>query len=424
MAYEFYSRARPFPEAPRWGWAARQNWMARGERRHAPHDPAAPSPPPYRDDNLDRSPAKARFTSTRDKYGSPRVSKLTAGTVKLGGPLTPFPSEVMKPEPQGLVLVPKVKVDLARARYTKGRDMPSRPTSATTAHSATSMVHYQTTKERLLKEKEWERVRDFSLPNRAQSPPRPDRRPARNADPASPSLPPPASQVHPRQFIKVSRTARPGDREGMAPDPTVESARTALEKRRALEHEAAVAHLEKLRVEAIEERDAAVAERRALATAHIRREFWAQRERRKDWCERAVASASWKPMDANRLPRQLAAERDLALTYDPKGLAETMRAANTTYAAYFEEHARCTRATAKAEGGSKDAGSGRSSRCELEERESDARAVAELDDFDERVRYFHETSSEGQVQGQGMDPEPGGEADGRGARDADDASRE
>ena len=131
-----------------------------------PHDPAAPSPPPYRDDNLDRSPAKARFTSTRDKYGSPRVSKLTAGTVKLGGPLTPFPSEVMKPEPQGLVLVPKVKVDLARARYTKGRDMPSRPTSATTAHSATSMVHYQTTKERLLKEKEWERVRDFSLPNR------------------------------------------------------------------------------------------------------------------------------------------------------------------------------------------------------------------------------------------------------------------
>ena len=111
-----------------------------------PHDPAAPSPPPYRDDNLDRSPAKARFTSTRDKYGSPRVSKLTAGTVKLGGPLTPFPSEVMKPEPQGLVLVPKVKVDLARARYTKGRDMPSRPTTATTAHSATSMVHYQTTK--------------------------------------------------------------------------------------------------------------------------------------------------------------------------------------------------------------------------------------------------------------------------------------
>ena len=136
---------------------------AGGERRHVPHDPAAPSPPPYRDDNLDRSPAKARFTSTRDKYGSPRVSKLTAGTVKLGSPLTPFPSEVMKPEPQGLVLVPKVKVDLARARYTKGRDMPSRPTTATTAHSATSMVHYQTTKERLLKEKEWERVRDFSL---------------------------------------------------------------------------------------------------------------------------------------------------------------------------------------------------------------------------------------------------------------------
>lgn len=146
-----------------------------------PHDPGAPVT--YRDDNLDRSPSKARFTSTRDKYGSPRVSKLTQGTVKLGGPLTPFPSEVMKPEPQGLVLVPKVKVDLARARYTKGRDMPSRATSAATAHSATSMVHYQTTKERLMVEKEWEQVRlpaAFSpaIPNPANSLPSRDRRPA------------------------------------------------------------------------------------------------------------------------------------------------------------------------------------------------------------------------------------------------------
>lgn len=373
-----------------------------------PHDPAAPSPPPYRDDNLDRSPAKARFTSTRDKYGSPRVSKLTAGTVKLGGPLTPFPSEVMKPEPQGLVLVPKVKVDLARARYTKGRDMPSRPTSATTAHSATSMVHYQTTKERLLKEKEWERVRDFSLPNRAQFPrPAPTDAPPETPTPHPLPSPTPASQVHPRQFIKVSRTARPGDREGMAPDPTVETARTALEKRRALEHEAAVAHLEKLRVEAIEERDAAVAERRALTTAHIRREFGAQRERRRDWCERAVATAAWKPMDANRFEQTLAAERDLALTYDPKGLAETMRS-STTYAAYFEEHARCTRATAAAEGGCKDAGSGRSSRCENEERERDARAVAELDDFDARVGYFHETSLRDRCKDRGWILSPAG----------------
>lgn len=145
-----------------------------------PHDPGAPVT--YRDDNLDRSPSKARFTSTRDKYGSPRVSKLTQGTVKLGGPLTPFPSEVMKPEPQGLVLVPKVKVDLARARYTKGRDMPSRATSAATAHSATSMVHYQTTKERLMVEKEWEQVRlPPSLPQfliRLIPPPSRYRRPA------------------------------------------------------------------------------------------------------------------------------------------------------------------------------------------------------------------------------------------------------
>ena len=93
----------------------------------------------------------------------------------------------------------------------------------------------------------------------------------------------------------------------------------------------------------------------------------------------------------------LASGRDLALTYDPKGLAETMRS-STTYAPYFEEHARCTRATAAAEGGSKDAGSGRSSRCELEERERRG-AIAELDDFDERVGYFHETSLRDRVQG-------------------------
>ena len=68
----------------------------------------------------------------------------------------------------------------------------------------------------------------------------------------------------------------------MAPDPTVESARTALEKRRALEHEAALAHLEKLRVEAIEERDALIETRRALTTATLREEFKDQRTRRKD----------------------------------------------------------------------------------------------------------------------------------------------
>ena len=261
---------------------------SRGEAARAARSGGS-QPPPYRDDNLDR-PGQGAVHVDAGQVRLAEVSKLTAGTVKLGSPLTPFPSEVMKPEPQGLVLVPKVKVDLARARYTKGRDMPSRPTTATTAHSATSMVHYQTTKERLLKEGVGEGARLFLLLMGA--PPRPDRRPARNADPASPSLPLPRRRFTRDSLIKVSRTARPGDREGMAPDPTVESARTALEKRRALEHEAAVAHLEKLRVEAIEERDAAVAERRALTTAHIRREFGAQRERRRDWCERAVATAA------------------------------------------------------------------------------------------------------------------------------------
>ena len=193
----------------------------------------------------------------------------------------------------------------------------------------------------------------------------------------------------------------------MAPDPTVESARTALEKRRALEHEAALAHLEKLRVEAVEERDALIETRRALTTATLREEFKDQRTRRKDWCERAVASASYRPLPAEDHLKTQLAERDLMLTYDPKGLAETI-GSSTTYAPYFEEHARCTRATAAAEGGSKDAGSGRSSRCELEERERDARAVAELDDFDERVGYFHETSLRDRCKDRGWILSPAG----------------
>ena len=141
----------------------------------------------------------------------------------------------------------------------------------------------------------------------------------------------------------------------MAPDPTVESARTALEKRRALEHEAALAHLEKLRVEAIEERDALIETRRALTTATLREEFKDQRTRRKDWCERAVASASYRPLPAEDHLKTQLAERDLMLTYDPKGLAETI-GSSTTYAPYFEEHARSARACAIAAGASTSAG--------------------------------------------------------------------
>ena len=172
----------------------------------------------------------------------------------------------------------------------------------------------------------------------------------------------------------------------MAPDPTVESARTALEKRRALEHEAALAHLEKLRVEAIEERDALIETRRALTTATLREEFKDQRTRRKDWCERAVASASYRPLPAEDHLKTQLAERDLMLTYDPKGLAETI-GSSTTYAPYFEEHARSARACAIAAGASTSAGlsdtmSVRDESVRAEETKERDRAIAELDDFE------------------------------------------
>ena len=202
----------------------------------------------------------------------------------------------------------------------------------------------------------------------------------------------------------------------MAPDPTVESARTALEKRRALEHEAALAHLEKLRVEAIQDGDALIETRRALTTATLREEFKDQRTRRKDWCERAVASASYRPLPAEDHLKTQLAERDLMLTYDPKGLAETI-GSSTTYAPYFEEHARSARACAIAAGASTSAGlsdtmSVRDESVRAEETKERDRAIAELDDFDERVTYFHTTSLRDRCKDRGWILSPAGKRSG------------
>ena len=191
----------------------------------------------------------------------------------------------------------------------------------------------------------------------------------------------------------------------MAPDPTVESARTALEKRRALEHEAAVAHLEKLRVEAIEERDAAVADRRALTTAlHKARVLGSGREA---GLVRRVATAAWKPMGATTGCRVARVRRDLALTYDPKGLAETMRS-STTYAPYFEEHARCTRATAAAEGGSTRYRAGGARGCELDTLGGGREGRRRAGRFRRRVGYFHETSLRDRCKDRGWILSPAG----------------
>ena len=140
-------------------------------------------------------------------FDPPRVSKMTRSGVLLGGDLSPFVSEVLRPEPQGFVQEKRHEVCAARPRYSKGRDTPSRASAASTAASAMSFHHHAATKARLQREREWDKM-------------------------------------HPHEFKRVSRQARPADRVAMAGDKTLEEARTDLERRRALEHEAVLAHLE------------------------------------------------------------------------------------------------------------------------------------------------------------------------------------
>ena len=84
-------------------------------------------------------------------YSPPRVSKMTRSGVKLGGDLSPFVSEVLRPVPQGFVQEKRYEVPAARARYSKGRDTPSRASVASTSRS--DMSHYAATKARLEKQR-------------------------------------------------------------------------------------------------------------------------------------------------------------------------------------------------------------------------------------------------------------------------------
>ena len=119
------------------------------------------------------------------------------------------------------------------------------------------MSHYAATKARLEKQRAWDDVRDrptrFPPSPSADRDHRPSPSPAPLRDRLTPRpLPSPPPQMHPHEFKRISRRARPTDRASMAGDKTLEEARTALERRRALEHEAVLAHLERVRVAAIE----------------------------------------------------------------------------------------------------------------------------------------------------------------------------
>ena len=338
-------------------------------------------------------------------FDPPRVSKMTRSGVLLGGDLSPFVSEVLRPEPQGFVQEKRHEVSAARPRYSKGRDTPSRASAASTAASAMSFHHHAATKARLQREREWDKM-------------------------------------HPHEFTRVSRQARPADRVAMAGDKTLEEARTDLERRRALEHEAVLAHLERVRVAAIEEAARESLERRAVAAERIKRRFDARRaenaafiDAARRWESEGSATAKGKsansaapasfgssPMSPStalsrgvpsrstlrvkpcafvpefrrpsRAPRDEIAEGhasvESALAATRARLGGDSRR-DATYAAYFDDFARSHREREATAGDARLVTARENARREEAARETEA-SLAELDAFDDRVEYFHTTT--------------------------------
>jgi hypothetical protein len=91
-------------------------------------------------------------------------------------------------------------------------------------------------------------------------------------------VPEPWHDNHPHEFKRASRPSRPSDRKDMVARKTLEEARTPLERRRALEHEAALAHAEERRVAAIDDAARVVSLRRAAAAAEIKSKFSTRRD--------------------------------------------------------------------------------------------------------------------------------------------------
>ena len=202
---------------------------------------------------------RTTLPSDPSPYDPPRTSRLTRSTVRLGDPLSPFVSEVMRP--QGILQEKKYEVPVARARYSKGRDTPSRGESEAhvsgRAHpslfqSNSSMTVYAGTKARLRAPEPWH-------------------------------------DTHPHEFKRASRRSRPSDRRDMVQRRTLEEARTPLERRRALEHEAALFHAERRRVAALDAAARAASSRRAAAAAEIKDAFSSRREANEQAKNRAYA---------------------------------------------------------------------------------------------------------------------------------------
>lgn len=210
---------------------------------------ALQSPGPTRFSSAAGLGTSGRTTLPREQsaYDQPRTSRLTRSNVKLGDPLSPFTSEVMLP--QGILNEKKYEVPVARARYSKRRDVAEEGRVGTNQYAHPSLYHsnsslklYQSTKQRLRIHEPWH-------------------------------------DVHPQIFIRSSRQTRPSDTNSMFTMKTLEESRTPLERRRALEHEAALANVEKRRVDALNDsRINHETKQQALASG-IKKDFESRRER-------------------------------------------------------------------------------------------------------------------------------------------------
>lgn len=261
--------------------------------------------------------------------------------------------------------------------------------------------------------------------------------------------------MHPHEFKRISRQARPTDRASMAGDKTLEEARTALERRRALEHEAVLAHLERVRVAAIEKDAAKIIERRGRKMADIRADFEARRAANAETTARALA---WESRTASRRtvahpePERTAGRpmspsslltRGIGNPTDhvvgpcafvpkfgadaPKPPFEDERDAftdvddavedcerrlggvnpNATYAASFRDFARSHR-EAEAREGTRRTMSKREVLLAREAARDAEQSLAELDDFDARVEYFHSTTLRERMEDRGwLEPRDG-----------------
>jgi hypothetical protein len=225
---------------------------------------------------------------------------------------------------------------------------------------------------------------------------------------------------------------------------TLEEARTPLERRRALEHEAALAHVERRRVAALEETRAQSRKNREAAAVSIRRSFERRREANAktrtaayEWecdpeaftqmrnrCVREDEDADARERPAEALTRgarlniqrpkvigpcafvpvsssdfsalvarrAFTDEREAYETHE-EALADVERklggVSACTYARYFKDFAASHRETERAAGRRLNAHTARSVLKTREHADDTARQMEEMDAFETKLAYFH-----------------------------------